>query len=115
MPVPAFTDRPSRIRWNLVGLMFLVSLVTYLDRVNISIAARYITTAYGLTDVEMGRVFSAFILAYGLFQVPGGWLGDRFGPRVVLTGAILWWSLFTALTAVLPGLGLLAPLPALIL
>jgi ACS family glucarate transporter-like MFS transporter len=79
----------------MVGL----SMVTYLDRINISIAARYITTAYGLTDVQMGQIFSAFIFAYGLFQLPGGWLGDRFGPRKILTAAILWWSAFTALTA----------------
>ncbi len=47
----------------------------------------------------MGKIFSAFILAYGLFQVPGGWLADRFGPRKVLTFAVIWWSAFTALTA----------------
>jgi MFS transporter, ACS family, glucarate transporter len=87
------------VRWILLGLMVGLSMVTYVDRVNISIAARYITSSYHLTDVQMGKVFSAFILAYGLFQLPGGWLGDRFGPRRILTAAILWWSAFTALTA----------------
>ena len=91
--------RVTHVRWVVLGLIFLLSTITYLDRVNISIAARYITSEYGLTDVQMGKVFSAFILAYGLFQVPGGWLGDRFGPRVVLTCAVLWWSGFTAFTA----------------
>jgi len=81
--------RVTHVRWVVLGLIFLLSTITYLDRVNISIAARYITSEYGLTDVQMGKVFSAFILAYGLFQVPGGWLGDRFGPRVVLTCAVL--------------------------
>ena len=90
---------PSRVRWNILALIFAISTITYLDRVNISIAARYITTQYGLTDVQMGKIFSAFILAYGLFQVPGGWLGDRFGPRVVLAAAVIWWSAFTSLTA----------------
>lgn len=90
---------PSHGRWLLLGLMSGLSMVTYLDRVNISIAARSIIADYHLTDVQMGQIFSAFILAYGLFQLPGGWLGDRFGPRAVLTGAILWWSAFTALTA----------------
>ncbi|MHB8527212.1 MAG: MFS transporter [Candidatus Acidiferrales bacterium] len=79
--------------------MFLLSMVTYLDRVNISISAKQIMSTYHLTDVQMGKIFSAFILSYGLFQVPGGWLGDRFGPRAVLLGAVLWWSTFTAMTA----------------
>jgi ACS family glucarate transporter-like MFS transporter len=90
----------TNVRWIVLGLLFCLSMVTYLDRVNISIAARYITDTYGLSDVQMGKVFSAFILAYGLFQLPGGWLGDRFGPRIVLTIAITLWSLFTALTAI---------------
>ena len=93
-------------RWILLALMCCLSMVTYLDRVNISIAARPIMESYGLSDVQMGKIFSSFILAYGLFQLPGGWLGDRFGPRVVLTVAILWWSAFTALTA---GVGDIVP------
>lgn len=92
------------VRWYLLGLMFGLSMVMYLDRVNISIAARYITATYGLTDVQMGKIFSAFILAYGLFQLPGGWLGDRYGPRAVLTVVFVWWSAFTALTACAPNL-----------
>lgn len=91
--------RPSAVRWQILGLMLLLSMITYLDRVNISIAARHITDAYHLTDVQMGKIFSAFILAYGVFQVPGGWLGDLLGPRKVLTFAVIWWSAFTALTA----------------
>lgn len=90
---------PTRTRWVILAFIFVISTITYLDRLNISIAARYITREYGLTDVEMGKIFSAFIFAYGLFQVPGGWLGDRFGPRLVLAGAVLWWSGFTSLTA----------------
>src|SRR5207247_1963102 len=51
-------------------------------------------------QMQMGYVFSAFVLGYALFQVPGGWLGDRWGTRLVLAGAVVWWSVFTALTAV---------------
>ncbi len=91
--------RPSGVRWQILGLMLLLSMITYLDRVNVSIAARHITNEYHLTDLQMGKIFSAFILAYGIFQVPGGWLADRFGPRRVLTFAVIWWSAFTALTA----------------
>src|SRR5258706_5448621 len=94
-------SKPSVVRWKILALMLLVSMVTYLDRVNVSIAAKHIMSAYSLSQVEMGKVFSAFILAYGLFQVPGGWLGDRYGSRIVLTAAVIWWSAFTALTGVI--------------
>lgn len=87
------------IRWLILGLLFLTSVVTYIDRVNISVTARHMMPAYGLTDQEMGWVFSAFVAGYALFQLPGGWLADRWGARAVLTGALLWWSVCSALTA----------------
>lgn len=91
---------PSRIRWVILAMLLAISIVTYIDRVNISVTARQMMPALGLTDVQMGEVFSAFVLGYALCQIPGGWLGDRWGPRLVLTLAVVWWSLFTALTAV---------------
>ncbi len=84
----------------MLALLTLISIITYVDRVNISVTARQMMPAMGLTQVQMGYVFSAFVLGYALFQIPGGWLGDRWGTRLVLTGAIIWWSFFTALTAV---------------
>ena len=78
----------------------MISVVTYVDRINISVTARQMMPAFGLTDQQMGHVFSAFVLGYALFQIPGGWVGDRWGARMVLTGALIWWSLFTGLTAV---------------
>ncbi len=87
-------------RWTVLALLFAISVVTYVDRVNISVTARQMMPAFGLTDGQMGHIFSAFVLGYALFQIPGGWLGDRWGARRVLTAAVLWWSLFTALTAV---------------
>jgi len=87
------------IRWLILGLLFLTSVVTYIDRVNISVAARHMMPAFGLTDQEMGWVFSAFVAGYALFQIPGGWLADRWGARAVLTGALLWWSVCSAFTA----------------
>ncbi len=89
----------ARARWTVVGLLFVISVVTYVDRVNISVTARQMMPAYGLTEQEMGYVFSAFVFGYALFQIPGGWLGDRWGARPVLTLAVVWWSLFTAMTA----------------
>lgn len=109
---------PSRTRWTILALLLAISVVTYVDRVNISVTARQMMPALGLTELEMGEVFSAFVIGYALFQIPGGWLGDRLGPRLVLTLAVVWWSLFTALTAVaasLPIAGLLGTVGSLAL
>ncbi len=89
----------TRPRWGILALLFAISAVTYMDRVNISVTARQMMPAYGLTDQDMGYIFSAFVFGYALCQIPGGWLGDRWGARVVLACALVWWSLFTALTA----------------
>jgi ACS family glucarate transporter-like MFS transporter len=75
---------PSRTRWAILALLFAISVITYVDRVNISVTARQMMPALGLTEVQMGEVFSAFVLGYALGQVPGGWLGDRWGPRLCL-------------------------------
>ena len=93
------TTRPPRIRWLILALLFFISVVTYIDRVNISVTARQMMPAYGITNQEMGWIFSAFVVGYALFQIPGGWLADRWGARVVLTIALFWWSICTALTA----------------
>jgi len=98
----------QRARWGILGLLFAISVVTYMDRVNISVTARQMMPAYGLTDQDMGYVFSAFVFGYALCQIPGGWLGDRWGARLVLTVALLWWSLFTAGTALAATLPLAA-------
>jgi ACS family glucarate transporter-like MFS transporter len=93
------SDRTGALRWLILALLFGTSVVTYIDRVNISVTARQMMPAFGLTQQEMGWVFSAFVAGYALFQIPGGWLADRWGARVVLTGALVWWSACTALTA----------------
>lgn len=92
-------ERPTRVRWRIYALLLLVVTLTFIDRFNMNVAAKYVQQEFGLTDLEIGSLLSAFALGYALFQAPGGWLGDRLGPRRVLTGAILWWSGFTALTA----------------
>ena len=91
--------RPTYARWTILSFVFLISVVTVVDRVNISVAAQYIMPEYGLSQVQMGTIFSAFIVGYTLSFIPGGWLGDRFGPRRVLTGALLAWSFLTVVTA----------------
>ena len=94
------TGCPTRTRYKILALLTMISIITYVDRVNISVAARQMMPALGLIPVKMGYVFSAFVLGYALFQIPGGWLGDRWGVRKVLAAAVLWWSFFTACTAV---------------
>src|SRR3981189_1268687 len=77
-------SRGSHVRWVVLLLLCLMYLITYLDRVSLANTAPFITKEYGFNKVTMGVIFSAFIWAYALFQVPVGWLGDRFGPRRVL-------------------------------
>jgi MFS transporter, ACS family, glucarate transporter len=96
-------DQPaSRVRWFLVFWLFVLGAVSYLDRVNISIAGTALAEEYHLTQIQLGSIFSAFLLGYAIFQTPGGWLAGRLGPRYVLTIGVVWWGVFTALTASLP-------------
>jgi sugar phosphate permease len=97
MAEPAPTQ-PSRGRWYILFLISVMYLITYLDRVNISTAAPQISKEFGFDNVTMGFIFSAFVWAYALFQVPGGWLSDRFGARTVLGTIVAYWSVMTAAT-----------------
>ena len=90
-------------RWYILVLISLMYLITYLDRVNISTAAPVISKEFGFDKITMGIIFSAFVWAYAMFQVPGGWLGDRFGARNVLTIIVGYWSIMTAATAAATG------------
>ncbi len=89
----------GRVRWYLVFLLFVLGAVSFLDRVNISIAGSALAEEYHLSQVQLGSIFSAFLIGYALFQTPGGWLADRLGPRTILTIGVVWWGIFTALTA----------------
>src|SRR5262249_29538192 len=85
------------------ALLTGLALVSYVERSNIAMAAKFIKPELGLSDIHMGRVFSSFLVGYALFQVPAGRMGDRFGPRLVLALAALSWGLMTVLTGLLPG------------
>jgi MFS family permease len=93
-PPPAVT----RVREGVVVAAVTLAIITYIDRVCISQAAPAMRADLGLSAVQMGWAFSVFSWAYALFEIPGGWLGDRLGPRRVLTRVVVWWSLFTAAT-----------------
>ncbi|MGA7429114.1 MAG: MFS transporter [Xanthobacteraceae bacterium] len=94
---------PSKGRWYILLLISVMYLITYLDRVNISTAAPEIIKEFGFDKVTMGVIFSAFLWSYALFQVPGGWLSDKFGARRVLAGVVTFWSLMTAATGLVAG------------
>lgn len=85
-------------------MLVILGVVTFLDRINISVAGSSIMKDLNLSAAEWGWVQSAFILSYGLMQIPMGAYGDRHGHRKVLTQIVLWWSLFTAFTGVAGGL-----------
>src|SRR5262245_24456276 len=89
-------ELPTGARHRVLWLAVIVYMITYMDRVCISHAATEIRREYGFDAVTLCLIFSGFNLSYALFQIPGGWLGDRFGPRRVLTAIVIWWSAFTA-------------------
>lgn len=90
---------PTHVRRVVIALLVLHYANTYLDRVAISQAAPVLRGEFHLSQTELGLVFTAFTVAYALFQLPGGWLADRFGPRRILTGIVTYWSIFTMATA----------------
>ncbi len=94
----------GRVRWALIFWMFVMSAIAYLDRVNISIAGSAIARDFHLDNVHLGWVFSSFVLGYALFQAPGGRLADRFGPRRIVALGVIWWGVFTALSASVPAM-----------
>ena len=92
------TLRPTRTRYGVIVFAVMLGIIHYIDRVCISKARPFIQQDLGFDDTQMGYVFSAFTLAYALFEIPGGWLGDKWGPRRVLLRVVMFWSVFTAAT-----------------
>jgi len=97
------SGRGGGARRSVLHFAFTLAVVTYLDRVCISAAAPFIMRDLDLSVVQMSFVFSAFTLAYSIFEIPTGWMGDVIGPRRVLTRIVLWWSAFTTITAAARG------------
>jgi ACS family glucarate transporter-like MFS transporter len=101
---------PTSIRRKILAILACLSLVSYVLRSNISVAAAFMKTELGLDDIQMGQIFSAFMLGYAIFQIPAGWMGGRKGPRLTLTLAATLWGLTTLLTGLTPVAGALAML-----
>ncbi len=98
------SERPTQVRFTVIAFLCVLSFLTYYDRQCIVRAQESIQQSLVITDEQMGLVFGAFWLAYALFEIPSGWMGDRIGARFTLTRIVLAWSLFTALTGVATGL-----------
>jgi len=102
---PPVAQKPTSVRYGVLGFVCALSMITYLDRVCFKSAVQLIIADfcddYGiiLTAADFNWAFMSFALAYAAFEIPSGWLGDVYGPRGVLIRIVLWWSLFTALTA----------------
>ena len=95
---------PTRARYGVLAFLCSLSFVLYIDRACIGKAAVAIRHDLELTEAQLGYALAAFTLAYGLFEVPTGRWGDRFGSRGVLARIVVWWSVFTALTGAAMGL-----------
>lgn len=89
----------TNFRWFMAVLIFSISFISYMDRVNLSVATPTIMQEFGFTKVDMGFLQTSFFVGYALMQIPGGMMAEYFGQRVSSTVAVSWWSVFTALTA----------------
>lgn len=85
-------------RYSVLAILFITWVVSYLDRMVMTVAIPYIATDFNLSPVAMGIVLSTFFAGYAIFQIPGGMLADKFGPRKVMTAGIAWWTIFTFIT-----------------
>src|SRR3974390_1426641 len=93
----------SHVRWVVLLLLCLMYLITYLDRVSLANTSTVIMKQDGFDKRTWGFILSAFVWAYALFQVPGGWLGDRFGPRRVLSVIMVYRTVIAVLTTLATG------------
>jgi len=96
------TGRGLPIRYLLVAWILVLSAVAYLDRTNVSIAGVHIGKEFNIDNAHLGWIFSAFLVGYACFQIPGGVLARRFGSRRLLAVSVTWWAIFIALTAFIP-------------
>ncbi len=97
------SNKPTRIRFRILALVFVNVVINYMDRSNISVAGAAISKDLELTSVQLGLVFSAFGWTYAALQIPGGVLADRFGPRILYTVSLIAWSAVTLLQGFVKG------------
>ncbi len=96
-------NKATNVRWRILAILIFVSFISYVLRSNISIAAPAMMADLGLSEIQWGWVLAAFTTGYALFQIPGGIIGDRFGPRKSLTAIAVLWGVLTVATSLIPG------------
>src|SRR5579862_5138592 len=97
--MPTTERRPTHVRHVVLGLTVAAYMITYMDRQVLATSRPTIMKELGISLATMGWITFGFRMAYSLFQIPGGWLGQKFGARRALSVVVTWWSAFTALTA----------------
>src|SRR5665647_934891 len=105
VPNTTSTRRIPKLRWGIGILLGVGVLINYFDRINLSVAAPQLKNEFGLTDGELGWLFSGFFWSYALLQIPTGMILDRFGVTSVNRVSTFFWSLFSAVTAFASGFG----------
>lgn len=101
------TARRTRVRWVMIWLAFAGLTIAYVDRANLAVALPYMTEDLHIDPALSGLLLGAFFWTYSLFQIPMGWLVDRFGSRMIYAAAVAWWSLLTVAMAAVRGVGTL--------
>ncbi|WP_413724075.1 MFS transporter [Sodalis sp. RH16] len=96
-------QKPTHFRWVIFTTMFFLLAVNLMDRITLSIGMPYIKEEFSLSPTMQGLILSSFFWTYALLQVPGGWMLDRFGPRKVITGALIGWGFFQAIIGLATG------------
>ena len=96
--------RATGVRWRIMILIAIVNMLPSLGKINLGVAAQYIQAEFRFSSTTMGWILGVFVFSYAVLQLPAGIAGDRYGPRKVLTFAILWYSIFLAAMAIVPRL-----------
>src|SRR5262245_1261470 len=97
-PTSPLDPRPTRVRYSMLFMLCLLAMITYMDRAMYGSAKGDLMAAVGRPPTDFYLVLIFFQVAYALFEVPTGWMGDKYGPRITLLRIVAWWSLFVALT-----------------
>jgi ACS family glucarate transporter-like MFS transporter len=100
--------RPTHVRWLILALLFMMSFVAYVLRINMSIAGENIMADLGLSKIQLGMVLSAFVWGYAIFQFPGGVFGGIVGSRTTLSLIAACWGILTLATGLVPGTALVS-------
>ncbi len=98
----AVVEKPTHVRWGILAMLTVFAFVSYVQRINISVAAELMGPELHLSKVQLGQIFSSFLIGYAIFQIPGGLFADRYGTRLTLALSAVLWGLCTIFTGLVP-------------